>query len=72
MDFLCCLCECCCGDNNKYGAGAAGCCYCFFCCYSGYKENVSGHRRRTYRFLNIILVLILTVVAVVLSAIVLS
>ncbi|CAD8054938.1 unnamed protein product [Paramecium sonneborni] len=72
MEIICCLCHCCCANYNEERDGLAGICLCIYCCYKGYKENISDHKRRTYRFLNIVLVLILSIVAVVLSSIILA
>lgn len=72
MEIICCLCHCCCANTHEERDGLAGICICIYCCYKGYKDNISDHKRRTYRFLNIVLVLILSIVAVVLSSIILA
>ncbi|CAD8043035.1 unnamed protein product [Paramecium primaurelia] len=70
MEILCCLCECFFGDDDKRGLLGIICCC--VCCYQGYKENIAGNRKRTFRYFNAVLLLILSIVAVVLTSIIQS
>ncbi|CAD8139322.1 unnamed protein product [Paramecium octaurelia] len=74
MEILCVCCECCLGLRSDEGASLGGlsmlcCCY---CCLKGYEENISGHKSRVYRYINIVLVFIFVMVAVILTAIIQS
>ncbi|CAD8042992.1 unnamed protein product [Paramecium primaurelia] len=65
MEVLCCICECCFPDTKRSGFWACVCC--ILSCYSSYLENIYGRKKRTFRFLNSILILILSIVALVLT-----
>ncbi|CAD8057987.1 unnamed protein product [Paramecium sonneborni] len=72
MEILFCCCNCCCADTYEERSGSVGIFICLYCCYKGYRENISGHKRRTYRYLNIVLILMLSIVAVILAAVIQS
>ncbi|CAD8112479.1 unnamed protein product [Paramecium sonneborni] len=72
MEILFCCCKCCCANTYGERNGSVGIFICLYCCYQGYRENISGRKRRTYRYLNIVLILMLSIVAIILAAIIQS